>query len=159
MDNVYKCNGNKSCSVHDNCYTNGGDCSLTRDKDYSISNKLVLETIKDPIIGFKMCYTKHGFKPDSVAIVILEIPSGACIISPKGLKCRTNKAIVKDIFSPITNHTLDRAYSTFNGSFSYYIGDSFNIKNFDFDPLRECSTGIHFYTNIEPVLDLIQYFI
>ena len=82
------------------------------------------------MIGYKKCR-------DNV-IVTLKIPKGSVVFCINGSKCRTNSAIV------IAIDGAKRAYSMQNGM-SYYVGDRFNIWDFDCEYNIECSTGIHFF--------------
>lgn len=117
--------------------------------DFSVGNRLSPEFVdfpykngailQDKIIGFKaVAIDKNDTRKYVVAK--LEIPVGSIVISPNGTKCRTNKAKVIGF----SRKDVRRCYSRRNGM-SYYIGDEFNIKNFDMDNQAECSTGIHFF--------------
>lgn len=75
-------------------------------------------------------------------IVTLIIPRGAIVFSINGYKCRTNKAKV------IAIDGADRAYSYINRT-SYYVGDEFNIYNFNCEYNEECAEGIHFFMTRE----------
>ena len=86
--------------------------------------------LSNPIIGWKKC--KYG------VIVKLEIPRGAIVFSINNDKCRTDKAIVKEIFG------ADRAFSM-HKYFSYYVGDKIEVYNFNCEYNIECAEGIHFF--------------
>ena len=86
--------------------------------------------LSNPIIGWKKC--KGG------VIVKLEIPRGAIVFSINNNKCRTDKAIVKEIFG------ADRAFSM-HKYFSYYVGDKIEVYNFNCEYNTECAEGIHFF--------------
>ena len=86
--------------------------------------------LSNPIIGWKKC--KGG------VIVKLEIPRGAIVFSINNHKCRTDKAIVKEIFG------ADRAFSMYK-YFSYYVGDKIEVYNFNCEYNIECTEGIHFF--------------
>lgn len=86
--------------------------------------------LRDDMIGYKKCH--NG------VIVTLKIPKGSVVFCINGSKCRANSAIVTAIDG------AERAYSQYNGM-SYYVGDRFNIWNFDCEYNNECSTGIHFF--------------
>lgn len=90
------------------------------------------------IKGYKKC--KDGTKDGT--IVTLLIPRGATVFSINGKKCRTNKAKV------ISIDGADVAYSTYK-YMSYYIGDEFNIYNFNCTYNVECGEGIHFFMTRE----------
>ncbi len=86
--------------------------------------------LSNPITGWKKC--KGG------VIVKLEIPRGAIVFSINNHKCRTDKAIVKEIFG------ADRAFSM-HKYFSYYVGDKIEVYNFNCEYNTECAEGIHFF--------------
>lgn len=90
--------------------------------------------LTEDIIGYKKC------KND--VIVTLKIPRGAIIFSINGYKCRTNKAKV------ISIDGTNRAYSKYT-NMSYYVGDEFNIYNFNCEYNVECAEGIHFFISKE----------
>ena len=86
--------------------------------------------LSNSITGWKKC--KDG------VIVKLEIPRGAIVFSINNDKCRTDKAIVKEIFG------ADRAFSM-HKHFSYYVGDKIEVYNFNCEYNTECAEGIHFF--------------
>ena len=86
--------------------------------------------LTEDIIGYKKCKNE--------IIVTLKIPRGAIIFSISGNKCRTNKAKV------IAIDGADRALSKYK-YMSYYVGDEFNIYDFDCQYNEECGRGIHFF--------------
>ena len=96
--------------------------------------------LTEDIIGYKIC-TKDAYsieQPAKMVIVTLKIPRGAIVFSINGRKCRTNRAKV------IAIEGADRAYSTYK-YMSYYVGDEFNIYNFNCEYNTECGQGIHFF--------------
>lgn len=118
--------------------------------DFPYKNATVLN---EPIIGFKAVYINNirrvigsspSPSPRSYVIAKIEIPAGAVVVSPNGTKCRTNKAKVIGF----NQKDVERGYSFYNGM-SHYIGDEFNIKNFDGTNWRECTTGYHFFKTEE----------
>ena len=90
--------------------------------------------LSNSITGWKKC--KGG------VIVKLEIPRGAIVFSINNDKCRTDKAIVKEIFG------ADRAFSM-HKYFSYYVGDKIEVYNFNCEYNTECAEGIHFFRTRE----------
>ena len=120
-------------------------CSNLRGSDLSCSNlsytildksELIRKGIKlkEPMIGWKKCQ-------DNV-LVKLEIPRGAIVFSINNNKCRTDKAVVKEIIG------ADRAYSI-HKFFSYYVGDKIEVFNFNCEYNVECAEGIHFFKTRE----------
>ena len=90
--------------------------------------------LSNSITGWKKC--KDG------VIVKLEIPRGAIVFSINNNKCRTDKAIVKEIIGS------DRAFSICK-YFSYYVGDKIEVYNFNCEYNTECAEGIHFFRTRE----------
>ena len=86
--------------------------------------------LSNPITGWKKC--RDG------VIVKLEIPRGAIVFSINNDKCRTDKAMVKEIIGS------DRAFSM-HKYFSYYVGDKIEVHNFNCEYNTECAEGIHFF--------------
>ena len=107
----------------DSAYLNSADL----DKEEQIRKGIKLS---NPITGWKKC--KGG------VIVKLEIPRGAIVFSINNDKCRTDKAIVKEIIG------ADRAFSM-HKYFSYYVGDKIEVYNFNCEYNTECAEGIHFF--------------
>ena len=109
-------------------YLSGADLSdADLDKEEQIRKGVKLS---NSITGWKKC--KGG------VIVKLEIPRGAIVFSINNHKCRTDKAIVKEIFG------ADRAFSM-HKYFSYYVGDKIEVYNFNCEYNTECAEGIHFF--------------
>lgn len=96
--------------------------------------------LTEDIIGYKVCGRDfyNIEQPAKRVIVTLKIPRGAIVFSINGRKCRTNRAKV------IAIEGADRAYSTYK-YMSYYVGDEFNVYNFNCEYNTECGAGIHFF--------------
>ena len=107
--------------------------------------------LTEDIIGYKKCLCHprcsafDNPRSKKYTVVTLKIPRGSIIFSISGNKCRTNRAKVIDILG------ADRAYSMYN-NMSYYIGDEFNIYNFNCQYNIEYGEGIHFYMTLEEAL-------
>jgi len=106
--------------------------------------------LTEDIIGYKVCgrdFYNIEQQPLSAkrVLVTLKIPRGAIVFSINGNKCRTNRAKV------IAIEGADRAYSTYK-YMSYYVGDEFNIYNFNCQYNMECGEGIHFFMTREEAL-------
>lgn len=94
--------------------------------------------LSESIIGWKKCkYNRHN------VLVKLEIPRGAIVFSINNKKCRTDRAKVLEIIG------ANKAYSSFDKSFSYHIGDVVEIFNFNCEYSIECTNGIHFFRTEE----------
>ena len=99
--------------------------------------------LTEDIIGYKVCRDFYNIEqPAKRVIVTLKIPRGAIVFSINGCKCRTNRAKV------IAIDGADRAYSTYK-YMSYYVGDEFNVYNFNCEYNTECGAGIHFFMTLE----------
>ena len=100
--------------------------------------------LTEDIIGYKVCGRDfyNIEQPAKRVIVTLKIPRGAIVFSINGCKCRTNRAKV------IAIDGADRAYSTYK-YMSYYVGDEFNVYNFNCEYNTECGAGIHFFMTLE----------
>ncbi|MCF0108212.1 MAG: pentapeptide repeat-containing protein, partial [Bacilli bacterium] len=92
--------------------------------------------LQKKIIGYKKCQ-------DDI-IVKLEIPKGAVVFSINNNKCRTNKAKVIEI-----SEGKEEAISTYDNSFIYKVGETYEIKNFNMQYNEECGAGIHFFRTEE----------
>jgi len=106
--------------------------------------------LTEDIIGYKVCgrdFYNIEQQPLSAkrVLVTLKIPRGAIVFSINGNKCRTNRAKV------IAIEGADRAYSTYK-YMSYYVGDEFNIYNFNCQYNMGCGEGIHFFMTREEAL-------
>jgi len=143
------------------------ECPTVENIDFKLSNLCgtVLDCFQNEYVRGKILTENIiGYKASVEGyIIVLEIPAGAIVFSINGIKCRTNKAKVIDIYNPFVIKTeskikskVTRAYSMFDRRFSYYIGDEFNIKDFDLQYNKECSSGIHFYANEEKLIEFMK---
>lgn len=114
--------------------------------------------LKEPMIGYKKCRDN--------TIVTLEIPAGAVVFSINGKKCRTNIAKCVDIefrqdrlnrLHGISKHRRDMrgrvAFSEHDHNFSYRIGQTYTIDDFDLRYNVECTNGIHFFKTYEEAME------
>lgn len=86
--------------------------------------------LTEDMIGWKKC--QEG------VIVKLLIPRGAIVFSINNYKCRTDKAKVLEVIGAsrgISRHKF----------MSYYVGDEFEVFDFNCEYNIECETGIHFF--------------
>ena len=138
---------NACCSYCTLSYTNLSGCNLkmTNFENSNLTGAILDESEKfrygvildKKIIGYKKC--KYG------RIVTLEIPKGAIVFTINGYKFRTNKAKCIAISNGATI-----AYSNFeNLSFTYEIGKTYSIKDFNLIYNIECASGIHFFKSRE----------
>lgn len=118
--------------------------------------------VQSPIIAYKKIKCTYQDKNHYFAIAELEIPISSIIIKPLILyptdyffinkhigKLRTNKAIVKNIYS-LSNNILNLSntiyYSLYDNNYTYAIGDEKIPRNFfDDNVYTQCASGIHFF--------------
>ena len=93
-------------------------------------------------------------KVRSNIILKLLIPKDAKRCSGLSRKCRCNKAIVLEMQN-YNGESIDvkEAYSIFDKSFKYRIGETVEVSDFDEDRWNECSTGIHFFINRQEAIE------
>ena len=87
-------------------------------------------------IGFKKCRGER--------IVKLFIPEDAKRSSATSRKCRCSKASVLDIVNQDGTHP-DTAVSGRLAVFTYRVGETVEVPDFDEDRWEECAAGIHFF--------------
>lgn len=94
------------------------------------------------IFGYKKC--KNNI------IIKLEIPKGAVVFGINNKKFRTNIAKCVEI-----SNNKSIAYSSFDDSFSYEVGKTYKIKDFNMQYNVECGTGIHFFKTLKEAEDYL----
>ena len=72
-------------------------------------------------------------------VVKLRIPASAKRSSATSRKCRASKAKVLAIYG------ADMATSDYDPAFTYEVGKTYTVDDFDEDRWNECSRGIHFF--------------
>ena len=90
-----------------------------------------------------------GYKKAEGKIVELEIQADAKRSSATTRKCRASKAKVLSITSIDGKEHFKKAKSSRDQSFVYRVGKTVEVKDFDEDRWRECSTGIHHFITRE----------
>ena len=90
-----------------------------------------------------------GYKKAEGKIVELEIQENAKRSSATTRKCRASKAKVLSITSIDGQEHFEEAKSSRDQSFVYRVGKTVEVKDFDEDRWRECSTGIHHFITRE----------
>ena len=90
-----------------------------------------------------------GYKKAEGKIVELEIQENAKRSSATTRKCRASKAKVLSITSIDGKEHFEEAKSSRDQSFVYRVGKTVEVKDFDEDRWRECSTGIHHFITRE----------
>ena len=99
-----------------------------------------------PEEGAFIAWKKAGINYEPV-IVKLRIPEDAKRSSATTRKCRADKAEVLEI-QTIDGEKLDPdtvARSNYDNQFTYMVGMTVSVDNFDEDRWNECSTGVHFF--------------
>ena len=87
-----------------------------------------------------------AWKKASGYIVKLLVCEDAKRSSATTLKCRCSKATVLAIENyDGTKADVNSVLSNHDNSFIYTIGETIEVKDFDEDRFKECSTGIHFF--------------
>ena len=79
-------------------------------------------------------------------IVVATIPDDAEVRGSYNSKCRTNKAKIIDIIGTLSG--VQVGVSKYDMTTTYFIGDDVYIDDFDLSN-NECSTGFHFFCDIE----------
>lgn len=102
----------------------------------------------------RLCRTpsNHKFWEES-CIVKLRIPEDAKRSSGISRKCRCNKAQVLDIVSIDNGKHYDTAFSMFDSNFSYTIGETVEVEDFDENRWNTCAAGIHFFMSKQEAID------
>lgn len=99
---------------------------------------------KGSYIGYKRCRNNR--------IVELLIPADAKRSSATTRKCRASKAKVLSITNLKGTIDFEMAFSFYDCSFVYRVGEIVEVEDFDEDRWNECSNGIHhFITRDEAV--------
>lgn len=125
----------------------GADLTLAKLTDVDNGDMITARTRILPdegdIIGWKKARDVDGYP----VIVKLLIPSDAQRSNGGGRKCRASKAKVLDL-QDLNGSSLQpgaKAYSIHSMSFTYRVGETVEVEDFDPDRWNECTTGIHFF--------------
>ena len=86
-----------------------------------------------------------GYKKSGKRIVKLRIEEDSRRSSATSRKCRASKVTVLSITSIDGTEEFQKAENTGEYGFTYEVGKTYEIDNFDEDRWNECSTGIHFF--------------
>jgi hypothetical protein len=99
-----------------------------------------------PSEGSYIAFKKVWSENCRTAIAKLEIPADAKRSSAGGSKCRASKAKVLSIVDKdYPNIKYDKAFSQYDVSFIYRVGETVEVKDFDDNRLEECAPGIHHF--------------
>ena len=105
---------------------------------------------KGEFVGYKKAWSKTSYCTE--VIVELLILEDAKRSSATTDKCRCSKAKVLSITDLDGNDIgVNKAFSKYNNSFIYKVGEIVEVDDFDENRWIECTTGIHFFMNRERV--------
>ena len=111
----------------------------------------ILKEEDKPRLGVILDKKIFGYKKCKNNIIIkLEIPKGAVVFGINNKKFRTNIAKCIEI-----SNNKSIAYSSFDDSFSYEVGKTYKIKDFNMQYNIECGTGIHFFKTLKEAEDYL----
>ena len=95
-----------------------------------------------------------GWKRAGDKIVKLHIPQDALRSSATTRKCRCNKAEVVEIYNIDGTIADERIVSSsYDSSFTYEVGKTVEVQDFDTNRWDECTRGIHFFINRQEAID------
>ena len=95
-----------------------------------------------------------GWKKAGDKIVKLRIPEDALRSSATTRKCRCNKAKVVEIYNIDGTIADERIVSSsYDSSFTYEVGKTVEVQDFDTNRWNECAKGIHFFINRQEAID------
>ena len=95
-----------------------------------------------------------GWKRASDKIVKLRIPQDALRSSATTRKCRCNKAEVVEIYNIDGTIADERIVnSSYDYSFTYEVGKTVEVQDFDTNRWNECTRGIHFFINRQEAIN------
>ena len=148
-------------------YTDFSDCNITPNFSEIAGDPRFGKILTEPIVGYKVVLG-GGYKTDidgnllckqngryynSSTVMKLEIPAGAIVFSDGYSNFRTNKAKVLSINDYSRAYSIGNYIGIMSAKYqSWYVGDEVTIKNFDLRYNVQCSTGIHFFKNLDDAL-------
>ena len=95
-----------------------------------------------------------GWKKAGGKIVKLRIPEDALRSSATTRKCRCNKAEVIEIYNIDGTIADERTVnSNYASSFTYEVGKTVEVQDFDTNRWEECAKGIHFFINRQEAIN------
>ena len=95
-----------------------------------------------------------GWKRAGDKIVKLHIPQDALRSSATTRKCRCNKAEVVEIYNIDGTIADERIVSSsYVSSFTYEVGKTVEVQDFDNNRWKECTRGIHFFINRQEAIN------
>ena len=94
-----------------------------------------------------------GYKKSGGKIVELRIEEDSKRSSATSRKCRASKVTVLNITSIDGKEEFKKSENTGQYAFTYKVGETYEIEDFDDDRWDECSTGIHFFLTREEAVN------
>lgn len=95
-----------------------------------------------------------GWKKAGDKIVKLHIPQDALRSSATTRKCRCNKAEVVEIYNIYGTIADERIVSSsYDSNFTYEVGKTVEVQDFDTNRWEECTRGIHFFINRQEAIN------
>ena len=95
-----------------------------------------------------------GWKKTGNKIVKLRITEDALRSSATTRKCRCNKAEVIEIYNIDGTIADERIISSsYDSSFTYEVGKTVEVQDFDTNRWEECTRGIHFFINRQEAIN------
>ena len=95
-----------------------------------------------------------GWKKAGNKIVKLRIPEDALRSSATTRKCRCNKAEVIEIYNIDGTIADERIVSSnYDSSFTYEVGKTVEVQDFDTNRWKKCTRGIHFFINQQEAIN------
>lgn len=150
-------------SYCDLCYANLSNADLCyailsySDLSYAILSNAILSCAKGVQYIPMVCPEKGGFigwKKAGNKIVKLRIPEDALRSSATTRKCRCNKAEVIEIYNIDGTIADERTISSsYDSSFTYEVGKTVEVQDFDTNRWNECTRGIHFFINRQEAIN------
>ena len=95
-----------------------------------------------------------GWKRAGDKIVKLHIPQDALRSSATTRKCRCNKAEVVEIYNIDGTIAGERTVnSSYDSNFTYEVGKTVEVQDFDTNRWEECTRGIHFFISRQEAIN------
>ena len=149
-------NANLGCADLGNANLGGANLGNTDLNNANLGNTDLGNAKKVPYIPM-VCPEEGefiGWKKASDKIVKLRIPEDALRSSSTTRKCRCNKAEVIEIYNIDGTIADERiAKSSYDSSFTYEVGKTVEVQDFDINRWEECTRGIHFFINRQEAIN------
>ena len=142
LSHAYLNGGNLSCANLSGADLSGANLSGADLNNVKYNETTLFFTMQCPEKGSFIGYKKSDNK-----IVELRIEEDSKRSSATSRKCRASKVTVLSITSLDGKENFEEVTNTSRYKFTYKVGETYTIDNFDDDRWNECSTGIHFFTN------------